>query len=235
MDPDIKSGNNSISNVTDQLVVIPDGEIVMRDDRTGKAWKVAITPFLMGRFPVTQDLYQQVTGKNPSGFRNPRFPVETVSWTDAVRFCNHLSGLAGFRPCYALNQGHEAVDLDETANGFRLPTEAEWEFACKAGTHGPRYGKLDQIAWYRNNAENSPHKVGLKEPNAWGLYDMIGNVWEWCSDTYDSETYGSYRIFRGGGWNDEDRGCLATNRRRSHPVSFRIDDLGFRLARNSNN
>jgi formylglycine-generating enzyme required for sulfatase activity len=118
------------------------------------------------------------------------------------------------------------------ANGYRLPTEAEWEYACKAGTTGIRYGDLDDIAWYKANSDRSPHDVGLKEPNAWGLYDMLGNVWEWCSDIYDESVYGSYRIFRGGGWSDEERGCMATNRSRSHPTSFKIDDLGFRIARN---
>ena len=113
-----------------------------------------------------------------------------------------------------------------------MPTEAEWEYTCKAGTKGIRYGEIDLIAWYKGNSEKTTHPVGLKEPNPWGLYDMLGNVWEWCSDIYDEKVYGSYRIFRGGGWYDEARGCMATNRRRSHPISFKIDDLGFRIAKN---
>src|SRR5690606_30011494 len=116
--------------------------------------------------------------------------------------------------------------------GFRLPTEAEWEYACKAGTKNIRYGDLDKIAWYKHNSEKSTHNVGMKEPNTWGLYDMLGNVSEWCTDLYDEQVYGSYRIFRGGGWFDKERSCLATNRRRNHPSLFKIDDLGFRIARN---
>lgn len=123
------------------------------------------------------------------------------------------------------------IICDLKVNGYRLPLEGEWEYACKAGTSGARYGELEEIAWYKGNSQGGTHEVGTKSPNAWGLYDMLGNVWEWCSDIYDEEVYGSYRIFRGGGWCDQERGCLATNRRRSHPVSFKIDDLGFRLAR----
>ena len=100
----------------------------------------------------------------------------------------------------------------------------------RAGTNGPRYDKLGDIAWYRENSGGHTHEVGQKQANDWGLFDTLGNVWEWCADLYDPEVYGSYRVFRGGGWADAERGCLATNRRRSHPT-FAIDDLGFRVAR----
>ena len=118
----------------------------------------------------------------------------------------------------------------EGSNGYRLPTEAEWEYTCRAGTNTPRYGVLDDIAWFRENPSVRAHDVGLNAPNAWGIHDMLGNVWEWCADQYDPEVYGLYRVFRGGGWSDEERGCLVTNRRRSHPT-FAIDDLGFRVVR----
>ncbi len=93
-----------------------------------------------------------------------------------------------------------------------------------------RYGDLNEIAWYKGNSEGSTHPVGQKQANLYGLYDLLGNVWEWCHDIYDEEVYGSYRIFRGGGWSDEARSVMATNRRRSHPEKFKIDDLGFRIA-----
>lgn len=214
--------------VEDQFIKIPPGSLEMRDDRKGKVWTAQISPFLISQYQVTQDLYTFVTGENPSAFRELKNPVENVSWMDTVKFCNKLSDISGLKCSYEINE--DVAILIKNANGYRLPTESEWEYACKAGTKKPRYGELKEIAWYEKNSSGSPHTVGLKKPNDWGLYDMLGNVWEWCEDLYDEEVYGTYRVFRGGGWNDHERGCLATNRRRSMQ-SFRIDDLGFRLAR----
>lgn len=214
------------------MVEIPDGKIELRDDRTNHTWTVDVHSFLLSKYPVTQELYFNLRGENPSTIKVNNHPVETVTWKEAVVFCNILSTHFGLNSCYRLEEENERITFDQTANGYRLPTEAEWEYACKAGTNGTRYGELDKIAWYKNNSANSTHPVGLKEPNPWGLFDMLGNVWEWCSDIYDESVYGSYRIFRGGGWADEERGVLSTNRRRSHPLKFSIDDLGFRVARN---
>jgi len=214
------------------LVEIPTGEVELRDDRIKHKWSVKIKPFLLGKFPVTQGLYYEITGQKPSGFSSTNKPVETVSWKDAVSFCNQLSIYAALNPCYGFNNGNETICFDSSANGFRLPTEAEWQFACQAGRSEIRYDELDKIAWYKENSGNTTHDVGLKTPNAFGIYDMLGNVWEWCSDIYDESVYGSYRIFRGGGWCDHERSVMATTRRRSHPISFKIDDLGFRMARN---
>lgn len=218
--------------VDDQMVEIPSGEIELRDDRIKEKWTVRIEPFLLAKFPVTQDLYFEITKEMPSTFKGNRHPVETVTWKDAVIFCNALSIREGLKPCYSLSEDKKEITFDQLANGFRMPTEAEWEYACKAETTGIRYGELDSIAWYKENSEQTTHAVGQKQPNAWGLYDMLGNVWEWCSDLYDTEVYGSYRIFRGGGWCDEARSIMATVRRRSHPLKFKIEDLGFRIARN---
>ncbi len=218
--------------VEELMVKIPSGIIELRDDRIKYKWTTNIDHFLLGKFPVTQELYYHVMSDNPSTFIGGRRPVETVTWKDSIIFCNSLSLKARLQPCYFVSETKEDIIFDKLANGYRLPTEAEWEFACKAGSSGIRYGVLDQIAWYKMNSGGVPHNVGEKEPNGWGLYDMLGNVWEWCSDLYDTEVYGSYRIFRGGGWNDEDRGVMATSRRRSHPLKFKIDDLGFRIARN---
>jgi formylglycine-generating enzyme required for sulfatase activity len=214
------------------MTVIPGGCIEMRDDRKKEKWSVNVEPFLLAKFPVTQELYYEITQESPGTFKGGNLPVESVTWKDAAIFCNKLSVVAGLAPCYLIQEVNEEICFDTAASGFRLPTEAEWEYACKAGTKGIRYDELDLIAWYKDNSENRTQPVGQKKPNAWGLYDMLGNVWEWCSDIYDSETYGSYSIFRGGGWCDEARSVMATTRRRSHPLKFKIDDLGFRIAKN---
>lgn len=223
----------SISKIESQMVKIPSGKIDIRDDRKKQQWTVEINTFLLAKFQVTQGLYFEVTKESPSAFKGDRKPVEMVTWKDAITFCNLLSAEAGLKPCYSTNiTNNEHITFDAKADGYRLPTEAEWEYACKVGAKILRYGELDLIAWYKDNSGKMTHEVGLKTPNLWGLYDMLGNVWEWCSDIYDETVYGSYRIFRGGGWYDEAIGCLATNRRRSHPIAFKIDDLGFRIARN---
>ncbi|MCH8619517.1 formylglycine-generating enzyme family protein [Undibacterium sp. TS12] len=209
---------------------VPAGTIALRDDRTGRQWQVRLAAYEMAATPVTQSLYAALTGLSPSIHTDRQAPVESVSWLDAVRFCNLLSQTTGLAESYVIAADHSGAELVQGSKGYRLPTEAEWEFACRAGSNAARYGDLDDIAWYSGNAAGRPHPVGQKQPNVWGLYDMLGNVWEWCNDQYDPEVYGAYRLFRGGGWADHERGCLATNRRRSHPT-FQIDDLGFRLAR----
>ncbi|MEC0091108.1 formylglycine-generating enzyme family protein [Paenibacillus macquariensis] len=211
------------------MVKIPGGEIELRDDRTQKKWKAEISPFLLAPYAVTAELYHAITKKFPySDDRNLK-PVVNISWHDAITFCNLLSQQAGLKACYSIGADGEDIICDWESDGYRLPSEAEWQYACKAGTTGYRYGEIDKVAWYNQNSGGNSHEVGGKEPNAWGLYDMLGNVWEWCWDVYDENVYGTYRIFRGGSWAEEERGCGATCRRRSHPT-FSIDDLGFRLA-----
>lgn len=212
------------------MIKIPQGEIILRDDRIKHIWEVKIESFLLCKFPVTQELYYDITKKSPSAFIGARNPVENVSWYEAVYFCNLLSQKEGLTEYYSISENGNIEISAIEANGYRLPTEAEWQYACQAGTTEVRYGEVANIAWYKENSDGKTHEVGTKDPNAWGLYDMLGNVWEWCWDIYDAKVYGSYHVIRGGGWNDPERGCLATNRRRGHPT-FQIDDLGFRIAR----
>ncbi|MDA8369718.1 MAG: SUMF1/EgtB/PvdO family nonheme iron enzyme [Nocardiopsaceae bacterium] len=224
MDVDVGAGNG--------MVAVPPGQVMLSDRRTQRRWPVELAPYQLTAFPVTQAQYAQVTGWRPSTAHGDRSPVEGVSWWDAVWFCNALSRREGLAPAYRLHAGGADIEWDASADGYRLPTEAEWEHACRAGTAGARYGPLDEIAWHRRNSHERIHDVGGKRPNAWGLYDMLGNVWEWCWDIYDAEVYGTYRVLRGGGWFDEHWSCRASVRRRSHPT-LRIDDVGFRVARSA--
>jgi formylglycine-generating enzyme required for sulfatase activity len=212
-----------------EMVALAPGVVTLSDRRTQRSWAVDLAAYELAALPVTQAQYEQVMGGRPSATQGDRLPVESVSWLDAVRFCNALSERVGLSPAYRLQ---DEVEWDTAADGYRLPTEAEWEHACRAGTTAARYGELDKVAWYRGNSAERIHEVGGKQPNAWGLYDTLGNVWEWCWDIYDAEVYGTYRVLRGGGWFDEPWSCRASVRRRSHPT-LSLDDVGLRLARNT--
>ncbi|MEU1982545.1 SUMF1/EgtB/PvdO family nonheme iron enzyme [Nocardia sp. NPDC019395] len=209
------------------MVDVRPGRVELSDRRTESTWSVELAAYRIAETPVTREQYAAIAGTDGGGEPGAALPMDSVSWDDAVRFCNRLSEWAGLTPVY--RWAGETTETIAAAGGYRLPTEAEWEFACRAGTEGPRYGDLDEIAWYRGNSANRVHTVGGKRPNGWGLYDMLGNVWEWCWDIYDPAVYGDYRVLRGGGWFDEHWSCRASVRRRSHPT-LRLDDVGFRVA-----
>ena len=263
----VKSGvkKEVIQGIT--LVSIPAGIFIMGNDYTpgpGKddgvnvycpdeqpVHRVALSTFQLGATEITQGQYKTVMGENPSTFTgSDDLPVTNVSADSAVKFCNLLSKAAGFAPCYDEKTGK----CDFTKNGFRLPTEAEWEYACRAGSRTPfnsgsTKADLDKAAWYLENSGGKTHPVARKQPNAWGLYDMHGNVIEFCYDGFD-ETYsaGNYkagavtnpvgcevfnlRITRGGGWfsaakdcRSATRGCFWTGGGNYY--------IGFRIARNA--
>jgi formylglycine-generating enzyme required for sulfatase activity len=203
----------------------PPGRFVMGDAEHGRRNVTLTRGFWMADTPATQGLYAAVMGRNPSQFRSAfsvDFPVEMVSWHDAQELVKSINELT-------------------RSDSFRLPTEAEWEYAARAGTTGERYGLVDEIAWTIENSLGRPHSVGQKRPNPWGLYDTLGNVWEWVQDRYDDyppgelldpkgSGLGFFRVYRGGSWNDDPRSARVANRRRSTPV-FRYGDLGLRLVR----
>lgn len=157
-------------------------------------------------------------------------PIVNVSWDEAIDYCNQISFVCDLEPCYALDQDTGEYIWNPDANGYRLPTESEWQHACKAGSEEYQYGEINDIAWHQANSNGTIHAVGLKQPNALGLYDMLGNVWEWCWDTFDPESHPDYRVFRGGSFAEEPRICGSTTRRKSFRT-FRMDDLGFRIVR----
>jgi sulfatase modifying factor 1 len=178
-----------------------------------------------------------------SKFKGGGKPVETVTWFEAVEFCNHLSDKTGLKRVYAIDG--EKVTANWDAKGFRLHTESEWRYACRAGTTGERYDEINEIAWYKYNSEEKTHKVGDKKENPWGLFDMLGNVWEWCWDwsaDYPEEDKKDWRgpksssyqpprrITPGGGWNSEAEKCTCNYRNHGF-LDFSAAHLGFRLAR----
>ena len=170
--------------------------------------------FMFSKFEISQYVWQKVMGTNPSVYTDKKLPVHNITWIDAIRFCNSVSKKLEFDTCYVF-KNDTTVEYNSGAKGFRLPTEAEWEYACRAGTKGDFYGSnIDLLAWYSQNSGYLPHAPGQLEPNVFGLYDMHGNVWEWCWDWFSETHYedsiaidpigpgiGSRRVLRGGACN----------------------------------
>ena len=185
---------------------------------------------------VTQELYQKVMGANPSKQKNPQAPVAGVQWVDAARFCNKCSEMDGLKPCYDL----ATWDCDLAADGYRLPTEGEWEAACRAGgtgrfPWGDDASQLSRHAWTKANSEGKLHPVGQKEPNAWELRDMLGNVWQWTNDWADADK--KQRVLRGGAYDTDPAKVEVALRKKEFPVytdaCFGVDSNGFRRVKNA--
>jgi formylglycine-generating enzyme required for sulfatase activity len=190
--------------------------------------QISLSGFSIGKYEVTQTEYEAVMGNNPSNFKDGALPVETVSWLDAVEFCNRLSRAANLTPAYAISGAN--VTWNRNANGYRLPTEAEWEYAAGEWIDG----------WLGGNSDRMPHPVGQLAPNRYGLHDMVGNVREWCWDWYGSygrdpqsnprgPESGTTRVRRGHGFQTAGR-LLLTNRDYGVPRE-KNNTTGFRIAR----
>ncbi len=221
------------SGVTMEFMPIAPGSFQMGSNNGGSAEKpvhqVTISkPFWMAKTEVTQAQYQQVMGRNPSSFKGAQNPADTVSGDDAMNFCINLTEIE-----------HQSGRLSPEFE-YALPTEAQWEYACRAGTTGKYAGSLDAMAWYKETSKKKTHSVGAKQANAFGLYDMHGNVWEWCADWYASKSYGenvtdpegpssgSFRVIRGGCWADSASDCRSAFRSRDNS-SDTCFYFGFRV------
>jgi acetoin utilization deacetylase AcuC-like enzyme/formylglycine-generating enzyme required for sulfatase activity len=237
-----------------EMVMIPGGFFEMGSENGGPdekpVHKVWIRPFLMDVYEVRQDQFKKYQLPDPSHFKNPDNPLEQINWTDATLYCNDRSLAEGLEPCY----DEETWDCNFAANGYRLPTEAEWEYACRAGTSteysfGNSKAKLKTYGWCSDNSSGKPHPIGQKEPNPWGLYDMHGNVAEWCNDLYNKDYYsqshdkdpggpkeGKERVLRGGSWKSSAETCRSAYRSSDPSIDdtcLASDAIGFRCVRSA--
>ena len=234
-----------------KMLHLPAGAFVMGstkvdDEKPPRVVKI-LRPFALSGTEVTQAQYQAVMGENPSHFKDKpdsaERPVESVSWFDAVRYCNKLSEREGLAPCYQI-QGTDVRWLDPRCPGYRLPTEAEWEYAARADQPFEYAGSndLDAVAWHAGNSQSETHPVANLKANSWFLHDLSGNVWEWVWDWY-ADSYagaekldptgpkqGGYRVLRGGSYDYGADDARVAYRGGDTP-SVRSQDFGFRLAR----
>jgi len=208
-----------------ELAHVGGGTVTLHDARRKMRRTVTLEPFEIGVFAVTEEQVADLLGEAVS---HPRRPAVDLSWLRAVRLCNAASEWEALDPAYTFDG--EEVTWHVDAGGYRLPTEAEWEFACRAGSTGPHYGPLAEVAWTAADGVARPQDVGGKLPNLHGLFDTLGNVWEWCWDYLDPARYGDYRVFRGGGFADDAWGVRAGARRGGAP-RMHHEDVGVRLAR----
>lgn len=271
---DIKAQKQNSTSVQDynyfdtSMVLIPSGNFIMGSPNTKKnrgkdelQHKVSISySFYIGKYEVTQKEYQKLMGQNLSAFRKPKFPVENVSWWDAIKYCNKLSKIENQPLAYNDSTG-ELIDSNGNitdditlVSGYRLPTEAEWEYAARAGSTSAYYtgykitkneASFGERTFFKRNKKliAKPKTVNGNKfsPNAWGVYNIYGNVWEWCNDWYNSykseaqinpvgDNSGTVKILRGGAWNSRAKECRSAKREKS-TQNFRCVAVGFRICK----
>lgn len=243
-----------------EMVVLPGGWFQMgstggqANERPRR--KVWVSSFAIDRTEVTQQQFRSLEISDPSHFKGADRPVEQVTMSEVIDFCNERSYTEGLQEAYIVSENRSTWRCDFTADGYRLPTEAEWEYACRAGSTSPRYvpdrdGRLlASCAWYKGNSSGKTHPVAGKKPNEWGLYDMYGNVSEWCNDYYQEDYYGrgpnrdprgpgaaKLAVVRGGSWNSPVEHCRSAWRAGEspslHDICFARDTIGFRCVRSA--
>ena len=245
---EMKEGSDTPKVISKNMVFVEGGAFQMGSNeysREKPIHSVTVSSFFIGKYELTQKEWQEVMGNNPSYFKGDNRPVEKVTWYDAVEFCNKLSEKEGLTPAYTINGDN--VSCNWSANGYRLPTEAEWEYAARGGNKSRNYrysgsNTVGDVAWYSSNSRSQTHDVGTKAANELGIYDMSGNVWEWSWDWYDDSYYssspssnprgpnsGSYRVLRGGSFHNDDY-CRVAHRGYNSP-GYSYSNLGFRLVR----
>lgn len=223
-------GQESTASGQGEMVAISGGTFEMGssdpDESDQPLHKVSLSPFLIDKYPVTQQQYEKLMGVNPSHWKGPQNPVDQIRWRDAAAYCNRRSVREGLTPCYDA----KTWKCDFAADGYRLPTEAEYEYALRAGTatlyyFGDSPADLKRYAWFKENSPRGSRPVGQKLANDWGLHDMVGNVWEWCNDYYQEDYFrqcpqrdppgpatGENRVVRGGSWNSKPSDCQSAYR-----------------------
>jgi formylglycine-generating enzyme required for sulfatase activity len=225
----IESFTDDLNGVPLEMISVPGGSFKMGSpDEVGndneRPQHIVIAPdFYIGKYQITQAQWEAVMDKNHSSFKgDSTLPAENILWSDAKKFCEKISQMTG--------------------KAYRLPSEAEWEYACRAGTTGDYAGDLDAMVWYSNNSGGKTHPVGQKRPNAIGLYDMHGNVWEWCEDVWHANYKGapangsprlsgnsSFRVLRGGSWNNHSDYCRSASRNYVLAPNTRHSNIGIRV------
>ncbi|MDR1507028.1 MAG: formylglycine-generating enzyme family protein [Treponema sp.] len=238
-----------------KMIAVPGGTFMMGSNegayrQNERVHEVSLRSFFVSETEVTQELYQAVMKENPSQFKGNDYPVENISWFDAVKFCNALSEESGLPPAYVING--DSVTWNRESAGYRLPTEAEWEYAARGGQNGflGELGKAGyagslvpgDVAWYSANSGRRTQPVKKKLPNELGIYDMSGNVLEWCWDWFDDypsgpvydpdgAAAGRHKVFRGGAFVNMVN-QIRISFRVGNPPSTKANSVGFRLARN---
>jgi formylglycine-generating enzyme required for sulfatase activity len=234
------------------MVLIPAGDFLMGSASNVDSvpvHKVSVAAFYIDKYEVTQELYEKITGKNPSRRKDPKNPVERVRWREAAAFCNQRSAAEGLKPCYDA----KTWVCDFSADGYHLPTEAQWEYACRGGSagvysFGDDSADLKSYGWFKATADRKTHPVGELKANPFGLFDVAGNVAEWCNDWYGRDYYaqspaadptgpssGEKKVVRGGGFKSAAEDCTCAARNSDEPgfsdACVASDDYGFRCVR----